>query len=237
MHVEPGALAGAMARLAELAPGGTVEQSLRQVADAAVAVFRVTGCGLMILDDAQVLRYVVSTDEAGRILETAQERVGEGPCVDALVLDIEVLTGDVAHDERWPRLGPELEGAPVRGVLGVPVHLGGGAVGSLNLYTADSYDWDDSDIAAVRAFNTTIEDVLAMALMAQRRDETVAQLQAALDHRVAIERAVGLLMGRFDVGPVEAFRMLRGEARSRRRKVHDLAEGLLAGEVEVPRSP
>jgi AmiR/NasT family two-component response regulator len=50
-----------------------------------------------------------------------------------------------------------------------------------------------------------------------------ANLQRALDTRVVIEQAKGVLAERFDVGVVEAFRLLRMAARSNRTRLHDLA--------------
>jgi AmiR/NasT family two-component response regulator len=65
----------------------------------------------------------------------------------------------------------------------------------------------------------------------------VAQLQGALDRRVVIERAVGLLMARLDTDAVGAFGSLRRAARDSRRRVADVAEDVLAGTVAITRGP
>jgi AmiR/NasT family two-component response regulator len=71
-------------------------------------------------------------------------------------------------------------------------------------------------------------------MLAHARGRLVEQLQYALDHRVVIERAIGLLMGRAgDVDAVAAFNRLRDLARSQRRRVAEVAEEVLAGTVEV----
>lgn len=227
-HIEPAALRGALARIRSASPGHALRPSLELVCRAAVDLFGVDGCGLMMLDDAQVLRYVVATDDAGRILEQVQEEVGEGPCVDALLHDVTVATSDVTDDDRWPQAGTRLRSTPVRAVLGLPVKAGGGAVGSLNLYRSQPYSWDDSEIDALRAFAGMGEGLIATALLAEARDEMAEQLQHALDHRVNIERAVGVLMGRHQLDPVGAFNLLRTEARSQRRKAIEVADDILA---------
>jgi ANTAR domain len=55
---------------------------------------------------------------------------------------------------------------------------------------------------------------------------TIAQLESALDSRVVIERAIGMLAERFDLTIADAFELLRSAARNSRRKVHALAEEL-----------
>jgi AmiR/NasT family two-component response regulator len=63
---------------------------------------------------------------------------------------------------------------------------------------------------------------------------TVSQLQAALDSRVAIERAVGMLAERLDLPLRDAFEVLRSAARSSRREVRALAEQMMQTRSETP---
>jgi GAF domain-containing protein len=144
-----------------------------------------------------------------------------------------VRTGDLRDDARWPRLATRLATSDVRAVLGVPTRIAGGPVGSLNVYRSDPYAWDESDVAAVEAYNRIVEGVLVAAVAAGRNERIVEQLQEALDRRVPIERSIGMLMDRHGLDAVAAFSALRGAARAERRRVADVAEDLLAG-TEVP---
>jgi len=54
------------------------------------------------------------------------------------------------------------------------------------------------------------------------------QLQGALISRVAIEQAKGVLAERLEIGPEDAFVLLRGSARSSRMKLHDLARQVVS---------
>lgn len=58
--------------------------------------------------------------------------------------------------------------------------------------------------------------------------ERTLQLQTALDSRIVLEQAKGILAERDQVDTDEAFRRMRLEARSRRMKLHDLASGVVA---------
>jgi AmiR/NasT family two-component response regulator len=63
---------------------------------------------------------------------------------------------------------------------------------------------------------------------------TVSQLQAALDSRVAIERAVGMLAERLELPLRDAFEVLRSAARNSRREVRALAEQIMLSRAETP---
>jgi GAF domain-containing protein len=210
-----------------LREGGELQEAIANVTSATAALFGLAGAGVMLVDDGQVLRYIAATDAGSRALEEAQETIGHGPCVDALVHDVLVTTEDILSDERWPQLGPLVADKGVRAVLGVPIKLAGGPVGSLNVYDHEPHHWDDTQCAALRAFGGVVEGLMRSALLAHEHSEVASQLQHALDSRVQIERAVGLLMGRERLGAVDAFDKLRREARGRRVKVVLVAEELL----------
>ena len=58
--------------------------------------------------------------------------------------------------------------------------------------------------------------------------EQNANLQRALDSRVVIEQAKGVLAERFELDVTEAFELLRRSARNNRVRLHDLAEQVVA---------
>lgn len=206
-----------------------LKTALREVIDAIPELFGADGSGLMVVDEGIALKELAASDEPGRTLELLQQELGEGPCAQTLINDEIVCTTDIRVDDRWPDLAPRMEGVGVAAVMGVPTHLAGGAVGALNVYRSEPYDWTESDIAALQTYNRVLERLITLAVAAERQDELVEQLQRALDSRVMIERATGLLMGRHDLEATEAFDRLRRAARSNRRRVHDVAVDLLAG--------
>jgi len=230
LHIDTNALRDALEGLGSIDRATVdVEDALRRVVRSTKSVFAVSGAGLMLVDSASILRYVVASDEPGQVLETAQEQVGTGPCVDALVNDEVIMTADLAEDGRWPEVAQIVVPAGVRAVLGVPVHVAGGPVGSLNVYCDEPHEWDDSELEAIRAFDLLIEDLLGAAVLMRRSHDIVQQLQYALDHRVVIERAVGVLMGSTGKDAVSAFNELRMLARSRRVAVAEVAAEVVAG--------
>jgi hypothetical protein len=63
--------------------------------------------------------------------------------------------------------------------------------------------------------------------------QRVIQLQTALDSRVVIEQAKGLLAGRLRLALDETFEIIRQAARKTGRQLHDLAEEIVSSE-ELP---
>jgi GAF domain-containing protein len=134
---------------------------------------------------------------------------------------------DVTIDERWPEIHDRLTEAGVRAVLGLPIAVAHTTVGSLNVYRPEPYEWDDSDENALHTYAALIEDVMTSGLLAEQRSELVEQLEGALDRRVTIDRAVGVVMGTEGLGPLDAFARLRRVARSRRIRAAELAQEVL----------
>jgi GAF domain-containing protein len=205
-----------------------LSESLNEVIGATRTLFGATGAGIMMVNDASVLAAVAATDEGGRLLETRQEEAGEGPCVETLLFDQVVRTPDLAADERWPKLGAEMREAGVRAVLGIPLHVDSIAVGALNVYWNEPHGWDESEVGALEAYGRVVENLLRAAMRAREREQLADQLQHALDNRVVIERAVGVIMQRDQVSAVAAFNQLRQTARSSQTKAAHVAQQLLA---------
>jgi GAF domain-containing protein len=228
-HIDADALEAGLARLRARSGGADLADVLQRLAESATSVVRASGCGVMFVDDEQVSRYVAATDGPGRLLEQAQEQAAEGPCVLATVDDHVVVTHDVVTDERWPRLGPMMAGTGVVAVLGVPLRLHGATIGSLDVYDADVRTWTDAEVDAVLAYADVVAHLVATAAAAQQQDELVRQLETALDSRVMIERAVGVLMATRGEDAVAAFQRLRAGARTAREPLATFARAVLAG--------
>lgn len=226
VNVDPEQLAASLRSL-----GGSddhdISSALNAVITACVHLFGVSGAGLMIADQQNVLRYAAASDGPGRVLEDVQTRTGQGPCVDTFVTGELVATDDLATETRWPASRGTILEHGVRSVLGVPVRLGGVTVGSLDVYLDRPHRWDDSERAALSRYSAVLESTLSAALTARHASELADQLQYALDNRVIIERAIGYLMADRRVDAVTAFDQLRRVARSRRSKLAEVAQHLL----------
>jgi PAS domain-containing protein len=229
-----GALAGAAAGMPAL---DDLAEALHEVTEAAALLLGADGAGLMLADQAGVLRWVTATGEAEQAFERAQRDLGEGPCVDAFGRDTVVWTADLRSDPRWPRLGPAGAGNHVRGVLAVPVGPPGRRLGTVNAMTRRPRPWSGADAAAAAALAAVVGRLLGSAGQARHRGDLVVQLQGALDSRILVEQAKGVLMEREGLSAQGAFERLRRQARARSRKVDEVAREVIAGRAPPRRDP
>jgi PAS domain S-box-containing protein len=210
-------------------------EALHEVASAAALLLRVDGAGLMLADQAGHLRWVTATGGAEQAFERAQRDLREGPCVDAFDRGEAVWTIDLRADPRWPRLAPAAAGNHIRGVLAVPVGLAGGILGTINAVTHQPHAWTDADAGAITALAAVTGRLLGSTNEARHRGDLVAQLQGALDSRVLVEQAKGVLMEREGLSEQAAFERLRRRARARSRPIDDVAREVIADRPPVAR--
>jgi GAF domain-containing protein len=228
MAIDPEALAASLRRLATLGkPGIGVVEALRQVTEACVDLFGVTGSGIMLADEQNVPRYVAASDGPGSMLEVVESDTGQGPCTEAFVNNTVVASTDVTTEGRWPDLASALGPHGVRAVLGLPVRLGGVTVGTLDVCYDHPHVWQDDECQALARYRDVVESTLANAVAAHNAGELAAQ-QYALDYRVIIERGVGYLMARDQVDAMTAFDRLRRAARDTQTKIGDVAQRLVS---------
>jgi GAF domain-containing protein len=232
MPVDPGRLSRGLAAMGAVSPArlglrGAVEQATK----ASVSVFEdVDGAGLMLVDPDDTLRWVTASSPAALALERGQEEVQAGPCVDAYRKATVVHTDDLATDPRYQELWEHLRDVPLRSVLSAPVQITSTPVGSLNVYAARPRDWDDTDADACVAMARVLAALLQAAVTAQLRGVEVQQLRYALEHRVVIEQAKGILMEREGLDAQGAFDRIRSAARRDRVRVAEVAHRIVRRE-------
>ena len=203
-------------------------ETLHEIIGAAIPLLRADGVGLMLADRQGALRWVTATNPAEQAFEQAERDLGEGPCIDAFTAGQVIWTSDLRSDPRWPRLGPAARANQIRGVLSAPVVLDDQPIGTCNALTTATRGWTEADAGAVRAFAVVLGRLIGSITDARHKTELTAQLQLALNSRVLVEQAKGVLMEREGVDAKRAFELLRHRARSSERKLADVAREVLA---------
>jgi GAF domain-containing protein len=211
---------------------------LDQLVASCVNLLGVTAAGLLLDDQRGNLAVVASSDESTRLLEIFQLQTNEGPCLDCVRSGTAVSSDDLQDDrERWPRFVPAAVDAGFRSVVAVPLRLREQTIGGLNLFHArpEPIPGDDRRLAQALA------DVATIGILQRRSSHrTVAmaeQLQHALNSRVAIEQAKGVLAERGTIGMDKAFDVLRRYARTHNLKLTDVALAVVRGELDIKGPP
>jgi PAS domain S-box-containing protein len=205
-------------------PASILRRALDDFNRAAVALFGATGAGIMLLDASGELRWLRTLRGVGRAFEQAQIKHHQGPCIDAFEENAVVWTRDLAADDRWPRMRLlTRDQVNVRAVLSAPIETGGGPVGTCNILSAEPKAWSDAHVGAIRAYAHALGTLLQLVAEAHTSSVLASQLQYALDQRVVIEQAKGVLMEREGMDSWQAFERLRATARSSQRRLIDVA--------------
>jgi GAF domain-containing protein len=187
--------------------------------------------GLLLTENGGDLRLVVSSNERTQLVELFQLQHEEGPCVDCFHSG-EPVSGDRLDqaETRWPRFAPAATMAGFVSVVALPMRLRGRVIGALNLFgTADSQPISDQRIRIAQAMADTATIAILQDRVARSHKMVTEQLQVALNSRIVIEQAKGMLSARLGIGIDEAFNVLRSRARSTRRRLTELAEEVAQG--------
>ncbi len=192
--------------------------------------------GIMISDDQHRLRVVASTNEQSDWMELLQLEADEGPCMDCYRTGTAVSVADLkTAAQRWPRFVPALAQRGAYGsVHALPLHLRGEAIGTLNLFHNEPGPLPPADLALGQA----MADVATIGILSEqainRAEVLSGQLQTALDKRIVIEQAKGVLAERGRLSMDEAFDRLRRYARNNNQRLSDLAAKVVTTPAPPP---
>lgn len=156
--------------------------------------------------------------------------VDAGPCIDCFTTGVQIVNVDLhASAERWPRFAEAAAATGFVSAHALPLRLRETVIGSLNLFRTEPGPLPEDDIRVGQA----LADVATISILAQRSraqaDLLAAQLQSALNSRITIEQAKGILAARRGITVDEAFDLLRGHARAHQLRLSDLAADVTAG--------
>jgi GAF domain-containing protein len=228
-------LARTMVELADsLVDDFDVVDVLTLLADRCVETLDVAAGGLILVAPDGDLRLMASSSEAMRLLELFELEAEEGPCVDCFRTGEPVVNQDLAEgDGRWPRFAPEALAAGFHSAHALPMRLRGTVIGALNLFRTGEGSLDEADIDAAQA----LADVATIAILQHRAtlDAQVLneQLNHALNSRIVIEQAKGVLAERTGSDMEQAFTRLRTHARNHNLRLADVARNVISGALQT----
>ena len=209
---------------------------LTVLADRCVELVDAAAAGVLLADGRGRLRVVAASSEQARLLELFQLQNEEGPCLEAYATGEPVIHTDLrTAADRWPRFASEAVDSGFESVYAFPLKLRSTVIGALNLFRAESNVLVADDVRLVQA----LADVASIAILHDQgmRESHIrsGQLQHALDSRITIEQAKGILAERAHVDMDKAFDLLRSYARSANRQLTAVAIDLIAGTLAADR--
>ena len=197
---------------------------LSLLADRCVEITGAVAVGLMLASPDDDLRVLASSSEAMRVLEVFEAEADQGPCVDCYRSGAPVAESDLdSPDCRWPEFAPRAVAAGFLSVQALPMRLRGRTIGALNMYRRERGRLSQEDVVAAQALG----DVATIAILHHRAAVDAQalnqQLHQALNSRIVIEQAKGVVAESAVLDMDEAFARLRRHARNHNLRLADVA--------------
>jgi transcriptional regulator with GAF, ATPase, and Fis domain len=206
---------------------------LQLLTERCVQLLGVSAAGLLLADGQGTLQVVAASSERTRLLELFQLQTNQGPCVECFRSGQPVSVTDLSATQQWPAFSIAAAEVGFAAVHALPMRLRSEIVGALNFFEAASSSLDPEQIRVGQA----LADIATIGLLQHRaireRDALTTQLQSALNSRVLIEQAKGVLAERLRLDMGAAFTTLRGEARKRNMRLSALAQAVVDGTDQI----
>ncbi|CAG7624754.1 GAF and ANTAR domain-containing protein [Actinacidiphila bryophytorum] len=229
-----GLLADTLVELADtLGDEGEPDAPLRRLAGRTVRLTGVAAAGLLLAEEGGDIRVVGASCEPARLLSA----VGPGP--DCFRSGTDVAVADLGRD-RGPLPRDFVRRARASGyaaVFAVPVRHREEVLGALVLYRAAPGPLPERSAAVARSLADAAAIGVLQRRTRRRHQLLAAQLQTALDSRIAVEQVKGVLAERWHVSLDDAFALLRAHARHHQIRIADLATSILSGSTTLPPPP
>jgi transcriptional regulator with GAF, ATPase, and Fis domain len=207
-----------------------VVEFLHRLATRCVEIIGASEAGIMLADSDGTLHYIASSSERMHLIEVFELQHDEGPCLDAYRTGVAVhaeMTDDT--NTRWPRFAPHARDVGFQSMSALPMRLRAQVIGALNLFstTPELLSPQDQQVAQALADIATISILQERAL--HDGHIVLTQLQGALESRIVIEQAKGIVGEHGHVSVDDAFTLLRGYARNHNRLLRQTAQEIIDG--------
>ncbi|HEY5111094.1 MAG TPA: GAF and ANTAR domain-containing protein [Acidimicrobiales bacterium] len=207
---------------------------LTVLSDRCVEAIDVDAAGVMLASPGGELQYVASSSETMRVLELFQVQANEGPCIDCFRDGHAIINHSLADSlDRWPNFTPRALAVGFQSVHCLPMRLRGRTIGALNLFRSLQGPLDDDDVAVAQG----LADIATIAILQHRSsidaDTLNDQLSNALNSRIIIEQAKGIVSQSTSCDMHEAFSRLRTQARNHNEGLTDVAYRIVHGTLLV----
>ncbi len=212
-----------------------ITQMCYELSETVTSVLAAAGAGVTVGDTDGKLRYVSATDERASDLERVQEEVQVGPCMTAFTQKKVVAVTDVRLESAWPEY---LETAVQHGfhaVLGLPLLNNGTTFGAIDVYNDEPRLWSKGDVEIATTFADMATAYLLRTSELVEAGRLTEQLEGALDSRVLIEQAKGVVATSHGISMDDAFAALRGHARKSSKRLAEVAQGVVDGSISIQR--
>jgi transcriptional regulator with GAF, ATPase, and Fis domain len=210
-----------------------IVELLQMLVETCQSTFDVTAAAILLDSGEDGLDLVASTSEESRTVELMVLGSEEGPCLEAFHDGRAITVPNLREGDGWSRFRTVAIENGFSAVHALPMRLRDESIGALTLFESRGDVMGEADVEAAQA----LADVATIGILQERairENQTVRrQLQTALDSRVIIEQAKGVVAYTHEEGMDEAFRRIRAYARDTRRALTEVSRAIVAREIIV----
>lgn len=211
----------------------SIHAVLQGLGDFCTELLPVDGVGVLLLDEDRLTVATTNTPE-GDAIEHLEVELGEGPCIESVRAGEPVLVDDLAAvSDRYPTFAPRALDAGVGAIHAIPLAGRGSTVGALDMMSRTPRQLSPTELTIAQMLCDVAVSYIYTVRLHEESTRLAAQLQSALDLRVVIEQAKGMLAERHGEDMPAAFERLRIRARSSNTTVRDVAKQVVQGRVRL----
>jgi GAF domain-containing protein len=201
-----------------------------ELAGACLELLDGTAAGLVLADADGRLRVAASSNQQVRVVELLEIQRDAGPCLDSYRRCERVVVDDIAATaDRWPAFAAAAERRGFRAACSLPMRLHDKAIGALNVFHEQPHSLSDEAVGLAQALADVATIAMEQHRALQRTSDLADHLQQALNSRLIIEQAKGVVAEHQKLEMQQAFELLRGHARRTSRKLSDVAAAVVSG--------
>lgn len=187
----------------------------------------VEGAGVSVADQDGRLKFVAATSEKILEIERVQEEFQQGPCVIAFETQKPVTLESIESAPDWSAYRDVARRLGLKAVVGFPLGYENTRLGALNIYASVEREWSDDDLDVLGVFADMATAYLVRNTELAETKDLAKQLQSALDSRVIIEQAKGVLANEYAISVDEAFDRIRRHSQENNVKLSEVCAAIV----------
>lgn len=203
------------------------------LAERSRAVLGLADAGIVLSSPRQTLRPVAASTERRSLLALLELQDRGGPCLDCFTGSTAVEEADLlgAGAQRWPAFARAAAEHGFASTAAFPLRVPDGCIGALNLFGSRPSPLSADD----RIIGQAMADLAALAVLherVRREQHLIAeQLQVALNERILLEQAKGVVAEQAGVDVDVAFSLIRARAVAEGAALTDLVSDIVTRRV------
>ena len=180
-----------------------------QLAAYCVELLPVDSCAVLLADHDGELALVAAARSQAHVLGLLEVSSGQGPTVDAYHTTDTVRCDDLATaGARWPAFAPAALTHGAQAVSALPLRRGGRTLGAIALIRDRPGSLPEEAVELGQALADSAAVGILRARSLSRSTQIAAQWRAALDRRILVQQATGILAERLKLSIEYAARLL-----------------------------